>query len=94
MVLPIRTRQKRGRKTEGGHNRKGLLQLEFIKVNEVQNTKEVRGSEKVVEWEISVTRKHCSQSTRGVDPQSQGMVVRVKYSYVTERVEKTWSTRV
>ena len=47
-------------------------------MKESQDRKGVRGSEKV-ELDVPVESKNYSQNTRGGDPDSQEMLVRVEY---------------
>lgn len=49
-----------------------------------QDRKGVRGSEKVVELEVPVESKNYIQTTRGGDPESQEILVRVGYMTLRE----------
>lgn len=54
--------------------------MELSWVKEGPDTKEVRGSEKVVKPEIPVGWKNYSQNAKGGDPEIQEMLVRVGYT--------------
>lgn len=58
--------------------------MKFSWVKGSQDRKGVRGSEEVVELEVPVESKNYSQNTRGGDPESQEMLVRVGYMKLRE----------